>query len=217
MRPIRVFYTPAATTQNGFANNITGASWTLTTLTPADGLGHFVTIHNDSGTDHSLKTLVLSGLDQDGKSQTETVNLPTGTATVTSTKYFSTLISPLVPSATIGADTMDIGWSAVAVSPTIPLDWRQDPFNVTLVVDVSGTISVTAQHTADNPYDYYDNHGTLTVGSQTALYFDDATIASKSADTQASLITPYQATRLKVNSVTATATVAYTILSATEF
>jgi len=107
--------TSVAANTTGFASNVTGATWTLTATTSGDSLAHLVTIHNDSATDHSAKTATIVGTDGDGNVQTETLNLPAGTATVTSTKYFGSVIS-VTPSATIGADTMDIGWAAGSVS-----------------------------------------------------------------------------------------------------
>lgn len=91
-----------------FKSNVTGATWTLTNTTAGDGKAHKVTIKGDAATDHSLKTAALVGTDANGLAQTETINLPNGTATVTSTKEFLTLTS-VTPSATIGGDTMDIG------------------------------------------------------------------------------------------------------------
>lgn len=103
----------AAASLTGFASNVTGAAFTITTTVTSDGLGHLVTIKNDSATDHSGKTVALVGLDENGNVQTETLTGPAGSATVTSTKYFSALTSA-TPSATIGADTFDIGWAAAS-------------------------------------------------------------------------------------------------------
>src|SRR5574337_64867 len=93
----------------GFKSNATGATWTLTATTPNDGLAHKVTIANDSATDHSAKTAVITGTDANNNALTETVNLPAASpAVVTSTKFFKTVTS-IVPSATIGGDTMGLG------------------------------------------------------------------------------------------------------------
>jgi len=150
MRQIVKSWTPAAASLTGFLSNATGATWTLSATTAADNLAHLVTIRNDSATDHGAKTAVLTGTDADGKDQTETLNLPGTSATVTSTKFFLTLTS-VVPSATIGADTMDIGWSAVAVGQTIPLEWRSNA-TAAMHVDISGTINWTVQQSFANIY-----------------------------------------------------------------
>ena len=154
MRPKKISYTFAATDAIGYKENATGATWTLTATTAADGCGHPVTIHNDSGTDHTLKTALITGTDTEGRDQTETVNLPNvhggGADTVTSTKYFKT-VTTIVPSATIGVDTMDLGWTAVAVTPAYPV--AVYPHDGPMVmVNIGGTINYTIQETNDDIY-----------------------------------------------------------------
>lgn len=135
-----------------FASNVTGATWTLANTTTVDTMAHQVTILNDSVTDHSAKTATLTGTDANDNALTETVNLPVGSATVTSAKYFKTLTT-VVPSATIGADTMDIGIAATARTPWVKLDLRQTPINVGVGVEITGTVNYdmlcTFDHTPD--------------------------------------------------------------------
>ena len=152
MRPRRFIYTLAAANLTGFASNATGATWPLTATTAGDGVAHPVTIRNDSATDHAAKTAILTGTDANGQPQTETMNLPAGSATVTSTKYFLTLTS-VVPSATIGADTMDIGWTALAQTPIFPVDHAKLTGPV-LSVGVGGTITFVGQQTTTPIYEY---------------------------------------------------------------
>lgn len=154
MRPVRFTYTPADASLTRFASNVTGATWTLTNTTTSDGYAHTVTIRNDSGTDHSGKTALLTGTNADGYAQTETMALPGASLTTTSTKYFKTLTS-IVPSATIGADTMDIGQGAGFASGVIGLDWRSGIVGFTAVV--SGTINYTIQYTASDIQDEDDH------------------------------------------------------------
>lgn len=152
MRPKRKIYTLAALNATGYASDVSGATWALTSTTgPDDGTAHKVTITGDAATDHSAKTAILIGTDADGKSQTETIAaLPNGATTVTSVKYYKTLTS-VVPSATIGADTMDIGWAAACVTPTYPIDAYR--FNTaSLSVTVGGTITYTAKQTNTDPF-----------------------------------------------------------------
>lgn len=152
MRPKQWTYTIAAASVTGYASNVTGATWTLTANTAGDGLAHPVTIKGDAATDHSAKTAVITGTGPEGQAQTETVNLPNGTATVTSLKYFKTVTS-VVPSATISTDTMDIGWTATGVTPAIPLCF---PVHGTAEVHttVGGTtLNYTPQHTVWPIYD----------------------------------------------------------------
>lgn len=196
MRPIKVSYTPAAASLTGFLSNATGATWTLTATSASDNMAHLVTIRNDSATDHGAKTAILTGTDADGKDQTETVSLPAGSATVTSTKYFLTLLT-VVPSATIGADTMDIGWSAVSISKTIPIEWRSNA-QAAMTADISGTINFDIQETYANVYDSYPS---------TLPWVDISALAAKTADTSGAATLGSTAVRILINSISAGATI----------
>lgn len=148
----------------GLRSNATGAAgagWALTANSAGDGLAHLITIKGDAATDHSAKTAVITGT-LDGAVQAETVNLPNGTATVATTKYFSTVNTDgVVPSATIGTDTMDIGWAAASVSPIYPLTATLRVFNVGFGCKVvSGSPTYEVQHTYDN--DLWFTHPTVT-------------------------------------------------------
>lgn len=196
MRPDIHSYTPAAASLTGLLSNATGATWTLTATSAADNLAHLITIRNDSATDHSGKTVILTGTDADGKAQTETMDLPAGSATVTSTKYFLTLTTA-VPSATIGADTMDIGWAAGAISPTYPID-TYSPNACNIYCDISGTINFSiTQSFADiqNDSTYLTSFSAITA------------LASKTADTAGQANVGATAIRLLMNSVIAGATI----------
>lgn len=132
-------YTPADANLTGFASNVTGAAFTLTASVSGDSLAHQVSIRNDSATDHSGKTVTLVGTDHLGRALTEVVTGPAGSATVESSEYFLTLTSA-TPSATIGADTFDIGWVDEFVTPAIALDWRSGIGSLEIVI--TGTINI---------------------------------------------------------------------------
>lgn len=177
----------------GFKSNATGASWPLTVTTPGDGLGHLVTIKNDSVTDHSLKTALLTGTDANDKAQTETMALPNTSATTTSAKYFKTLTT-VVPSATIGADTMDIGWSDDAVGPVVPLNHRAKNFNVSVGITVTDTnLDITMQQTLDNPYQ--------SAPHVNCTWYANSSLTAKTANTLGTITSPVRAVRVLVNSV----------------
>ena len=116
---------PANANLTGFASNVTGDTFTLTANDSGDSLAHRVSIRNDSVTDHSGKTVTLVGTDANGHAISEAVTGPGNGATVESTLYFLTLTSA-TPSATIGADTFDIGWVDEVATPLFPLNWRSD-------------------------------------------------------------------------------------------
>lgn len=199
MRPISLSYTPADDSATGFASNVTGVSWALSATTPNDNLAHLVIINNDSVTDHSAKTALLTGTDADDKAQTETMALPGTSTTSTSTKYFKTLTS-VVPSATIGADTMDIGWTDDAISSTIPLDYKANPFSVGIGIDVSGTINYTLQHTFANIY-------SSSIIPSTEKWFNHSSLVGATTDSDGNYAFNIMATRLLINSLTAGATI----------
>lgn len=197
MRPKTFDFDPANASLTGFLSNATGATWTLSATTSGDDLAHQVSIRNDSATDHSAKTAILTGTDSDGRAQTETVSLPAGSATVESTKYFLTLTT-VVPSATIGADTMDIGWVDEFASKTIPLDhYSQNPASVQ--VTVTGTINFDIEDTLESPYD--------TLIDQSYLdWLNDANFTGKTSSLANNLaMSGVRAIRLVVNSYTDTA------------
>lgn len=178
MRPKRFSYTLAALNATGYVSNATGASWPLdSAVGPNDGTAHQVTIHGDAATNHSAKTAIITGTDAEGRCQTETVNLPNGAVTVTSTKYFKTVTS-VVPSATIGADTMDVGWNAVCVTPLYVVDSHRIA-GASMNVDMGGTVTFTCQQTIDDPFNQNPAaFTTLGTASQTADYFTTAVTAA---------------------------------------
>jgi hypothetical protein len=193
---------PANTSLTRYASNATGATWTLTETTPGDELARVVTIKNDSATDHSGKTALLTGTDADGKAQTETLALPAGSGTSTSTKHFLTLTS-VVPSATIGSDTMDIGIGDDIVSQTIPLNHWADVADAALI-DVTGTINLDIELTFDPP----NRPKEFTWTDQSSATWVNATnFAGKTADTFSTLDRGAYAARVQINSYTDTAEV----------
>ena len=192
MRPNTIDIDVADANLTGFASNVTGGTWTISTTATTDGLAHQVSIRNDSATDHSAKTAILTGTDENGAAQTETVNLPTTSATIESTKYFKTLTT-VVPSASIGADTMDIGWVDEVASNWYPVNWRaENP--VAISVDVTGTIDFTVQET------FVD-----ILGGVAPSWVSISALAAKTADTNSTGTAGATAIRLIVNSYSSAA------------
>lgn len=207
MRPKRLDIDPDNVSLVRFLSNATGGTWTLTETTPGDSIAHQISIRNDSATDHSAKTADLTGTDADGRTQLETINLPAASATVESTKYFLTLTS-VVPSASIGADTMDIGFVDETASQTIPLDWRaRTPATIHIVV--TGTINYDVEGTLENPFTrtidrYKDNVAPFTFTDQNDLnWVNDGNFAARTATTLDDLaVAGYRAIRIIINSYT---------------
>lgn len=202
MKPKRFDFDPADASLTGFASNVTGATFTLTANDSGDSLAHRVSIRNDSATDHSGKTVTLVGTDADGKAQTEVVTGPGTSATVESTKYFLTLTSA-TPSATIGADTFDIGWVDEFSSQTIVLDhYQQIP--PTIQVNVTGTINFDVETTLENPLKSTDDAAPFTFTDQSDLaWLNDANFTGKTASLVSSLAKPgNRAMKIVANSYT---------------
>lgn len=184
IHPFNSNFTVDAASLTRFLSNATGLTWTLTETTTVDGLAHQVTIRNDSATDHSGKTAVLTGTDFLGNALTETLALPGTSATVTSTKYFKTLTS-VVPSATIGADTMDIGIAATARAWVLCSPDQE----TTVAVIASGTIN-------------FDVLVALDVPGGDSLALPHASFTGKTASIVGSIGFPVQAVAVDVNSHT---------------
>ena len=205
MRPHVWNFTPLDDNLTYFLSNATGGTWTLTTTDVTDGMAHLMIITNDSATDHSAKTCAITGLDADGNAQTETLALPAASTTSTSTKYWSK-ISTVVPSATIGGDTMDLGITDDVVGPTFIPDFKQAPFNLAIGADIGGTINFDIQHTFDSAL----ASDTLAYSSRT--WYDHSVIAGKTADTDGNYAAPVRGIRILINSLTAGATIKVTLI-----
>lgn len=189
--PSRRTFTLAAASLTGHASNATGAAFVVATTSAGDGLAHHVTIRNDTVTDHSGKTVTLVGFDADGVAQTEVVTAPAGSATVTSTKPFK-LLTSATPSATIGADTFDIGWAATGHTPWVDIDPSRLPFAASVGVYLnSGACNFDVQHT----YDSQPN--------EASVVFGQSALAGKTASTDGSFTSPITGVRVDVNSHTA--------------
>ncbi len=178
MRITKAFNTSAASL-TGLASNVTGAAFTLSANSAGDSVAHKITVRNDSATNHSAKTITLVGTAFDGSALTEVLTAPGSSATVTSTNYFRTLTSA-TPSATIGADTFDIGWAADAISPPIPV--QPIPGKHTVALGISCDVTTSAAYSLQQSYggDWYAH----------------ATIATKTANADGSILFPVMALRL---------------------
>ena len=201
-RRFKVDMDPANTSNIVFADGAEGATFTLTAYSNPDCLAHVVTITGEEVTNHEAKTCILVGTDADGRPQTETVNLPNGTATVTSTKHFLTLTSA-TPSATTGTDGMDIGSGDDIVSKTYPLNHWSD-IAAPALLDVTGTIDVSIQLTFDPPN--RPDEFTWTDQS-TPVWVDSTNFSNETADIFSTLDAGAYAARFRINSYTDTAEV----------
>lgn len=192
-------YDPADVDTDGLADGITGAGpWDegdfAATATP-DGLAHQLGVF--SGANIGSITLTLTGTDADDNPITDTVT-GINNSTVETTKYFKTLTG-VSASATLGANTVDIGWVDEFVGPTVELDWRRNvPSHFFL--DVTGTISLDVDFCIADPELFAEQ--SLMPWKVVSSSLDDET-ADSSAFVQ--IAAGYTAFRVRVNSYTDTA------------
>ena len=190
MRGFSIDIDVAAEDTDGYANDDdsgNGGTVTLITTSPGDGLAHKVVI-TPSGSVSGNYTLV--GTDADGKSISETLATSTTNA-VTSSAYFATLTS--VTNATVGSETIDVGWADEVATKTYPLDVYR-PYPPTVQVDVTGTIAFDIEYTMSDVQ-------ASNTGQNNFVWANDANFTNKSADLTDDLSLPgYRAIRIVVNS-----------------
>lgn len=149
MRQKTKTYTLDALDADGFFNDVTGdittTAWTTANSALTDGCAHYVSLA--SGVDLRGITFTFTGTDAEGRTQTESAIGPNATTSYL-TKYFATITS-VTSSATLGANTMDVGWTAAAHTPCIPVNCHAG-VGAAVGCDISGTISYTVQNTNDN-------------------------------------------------------------------
>jgi len=199
MRPKRFDIDPTNVDTNGICAAITGAGpWTIADTefvanSAGDGLAHQLNL--TSTADLHTITITITGTDCNDLALTEAVTGPTSN-TVETTGYFKT-VTGVSASATLGANTLDIGWVDEVESKTIPIDYISE-FGATIAVDVTGTINFTVQET-------FDDIQKLVTNVQSAQWFSITALAAKTADTIGTSSVGATAIRLIVNSYTDTA------------
>lgn len=171
-------YSSLAQDTDAIANNVTAAStvaFTLITDEMSDGLAHKLII-TPSGSVTGNYT--LSGKGFDGATLTETLATDTTNA-VTSVNYYLSDFVITAP-AGLGAETVDIGYTAAALSP--PIQVAQKSANMAsamgISVDATGTPAYSLQ---------------LSYGGQ---WYAHAVIATKTASADGSILFPVKALRL---------------------
>jgi hypothetical protein len=83
--------------------------------------------------------------------------------------------------------------SSQAASAWIPLDYKQTPFNATVAVVVSGTLTYSVEYTVDN---------VLAGTSPTAFNAEDTTLVGAAASQAGAITSPVMAVRLNVTAYT---------------
>jgi hypothetical protein len=171
-------YDTLAQDTDAIANDVTAASgvaFTLITDEMSDGCAHKVII-TPSGS--VTGNYAITGKGFDGASISETLATNTTNA-VTSTNYFLSDIVVKAPSG-MGAETVDIGYTAAALSP--PIHVAQKAGNMASAMGISVDATGTPAYSLQQSY-----------GGQ---WYAHATIATKTASADGSILFPVNALRL---------------------
>ena len=199
-KPKRIAITPATIDRDGIcaaqqaagAGNLTiaGALASGGTVT----LGYAYRIEAYSAGNLSAATLTVTGTDQWGRSQTDTITGPNAGVSA-STKYFKT-VTQIATDGALGSD-IEVG-AADEIGYAYVIDLYEG--DASIAVDVSGTINFTVEKCYER----------MTAG-ETPNWVAGG-IATQTADTQAAYTSPVAGVRLKVNSYSNGATIAMSVI-----
>jgi len=98
--------------------------------------------------------------------------------------------------------------TATGLSNPIPLDTKNDPFNVSVGVAITGTGTYTVQFSLDDPASF----ATAALYNSAGVWYNHATLATLSANSTGNIAFPVRAVRTNVTAVSGTVTT--TILQA---
>jgi hypothetical protein len=173
--------TSSAADTNNLASGVTAASgvaFTLITNETPDALAHLLTI-TPSGSVTGNYT--IAGKDADGEAVSETLATDTTNA-VTSVNHYATDIVVTAP-AGLGAETVDIGWTAESVSPRKNTKLSGiSTFAIGFGCSVeSGTPTYTVQQTYDG-----------------VTWYAHASVSAETTSQEGNYTSPISAFRLKI-------------------
>lgn len=161
--------TVAAEDADVVADNLTGAGPFAPAYSTSDSLAHQLII--TTTTNESAITATITGTDADGRAQTEAVTMPNNT-TVETTKYWRT-VTAIALSATVGADTFDVGIVDEVVSASLVLN-RESGIGAKFFLDITGTLNVDVQFTIADPEIFADQNANLWVEPYSTLTAETA-------------------------------------------
>lgn len=189
--------------------NITLAPITSTSTTATIPNNFAMTISFTSGADLSGVTLVLIGKDLAGNTITENLAGPNAT-TIESAKNYHSLTSVKVTVAAItDPDTISAGIGTVGISNWILLDVDRISSDITVEVDVTGTLEYTVYQSILKIQSCDSNEQII---NPTAGFVLSTDLSSKTASASESFTGPYSGFYISVDSSTATATMSMTVL-----
>ena len=143
---------------------------------------------------YSATTFKISGTDSQGRSISESLAGPNN-GTATSVLNYLTVTS--ITSSTALATAVTVDTLGVGASQEVPVDRYLNPGNVSVAVEVTGTINYTVQWTMDDVYAGAPGPFTWFPGQ--------TNVVAASTTQAASIVSPVSAVRLLTNSGTGTA------------
>jgi hypothetical protein len=181
------------------AGNLTlnGALISGGVYTAADGTGIARQISVTSTGDDSARTLMVTGTDADGRAQTEAIAGPN--TTTESAKYWATVTQIAVDDGTVG--NISAGIVDELCTNTFPLN-RYSHTGALVQLDVTGTIDVTVQGTAQNIQQTFTDQESIAW-----ISVQDTDLVGATADAWGNLDVGTTAMRVVINSLTDTAEV----------
>lgn len=210
MRPITVSVGPlGATSATNIRTATTGTAGALVlngslvsggvAVLPSAQQILFTTSASEAG-----KTILLTGTNRAGFSQSETIALPSSAATVASVLDYTKVTSAVLSANSTG--NISIGTNGIAGSQWVRFDdWAPSPL-VSIQVNVIGTVNYTVQTTLDDP-----NSPTNPVSPANVSWFSssDAAVVGATSAKQSSLsVLPVYA-RVLLNSGSGTVTATF--------
>ena len=195
MRPIVQTRQLAAADPNGIAEDQQlGAAGNLTldgVLVDSDGVAQLGTqrqVEFESAGNLSATNFTVTGTDDSGALIEETLAGPNA-GTVATSINFST-VTQIAADSSFGTD-VEVGTNGVGASQTVPLDQYLNPFEVSLYVDITGTVDVTVQYTFDDVFGDFPGPHT---------WVDHPDMTNLTANGEGTFISPVAACRLLTNS-----------------
>lgn len=122
----------------------------------------------------TTQTATFTGTDPWDRTISETVTL-NGTTAVDTTAIFKTVTQIAMSASTLG--NISAGTNDTLATPWYKVDHRQNPFSLSWLVEVTGTIGVKIQHTGEDPEDdtaptayTHPDHGTAATANDDGNY-----------------------------------------------
>jgi hypothetical protein len=159
-------------------------------FTSSDGLAHRLDIIDTGADVQTTATYTITGTSESGITQTEDIAGPGSSATIETTKYFSTVTSITIASP-VATSTIDVGTVDEVQIDVYPLN-HYNQVGATIFSDVTGTIDFTVQETF--------NSLSVPDPTSTATFINITALAAKTADTVGSATVGASASRVTVNS-----------------